>query len=69
MKAKVSTGIAIGLGGGIEENDIRLFIDQFHAVIPVFQDSEGKFGPSYGTGYIPVVYLVQKAEHSTATKH
>ena len=54
------TGIAIGLGGGIKKNDIRLFIDQFHAVIPVFQDSEGKFGPSYGTGYIPVVYLVQK---------
>ena len=54
------TGIAIGLGGGIKKNDIRLFIDQFHAVIPVFQDSEGKFGPAYGTGYIPVVYLVQK---------
>lgn len=54
------TGIAIGLGGGIKKNDIRLFIDQFHAVIPVFQDADGKFGPSYGTGYIPVVYLVQK---------
>lgn len=54
------TGIAIGLGGGIKKNDIRLFIDQFHAVIPVFQDSDGKFGPDYGTGYIPVVYLVQK---------
>lgn len=54
------TGIAIGLGGGIKKNDIRLFIDQFHAVIPVFQDADGKFGPAYGTGYIPVVYLVQK---------
>ncbi|MCQ2063482.1 MAG: TlpA family protein disulfide reductase [Fibrobacter sp.] len=54
------TGIAIGLGGGIKKNDIRLFIDQFHAVIPVFQDANGKFGPVYGTGYIPVVYLVQK---------
>lgn len=56
------TGIAIGLGGGsgIKKNDIRLFIDQFHAVIPVFQDADGKFGPVYGTGYIPVVYLVQK---------
>ncbi len=54
------TGIAIGLGGGIKKNDIRMFIDQFHAVIPVFQDANGKFGPVYGTGYIPVVYLVQK---------
>jgi len=52
------TGIAIGLGGGIKKNDIRMFIDQFHVVIPVFQDANGKFGPDYGTGYIPVVYLV-----------
>lgn len=51
-------GIAIGLGGGIKKNDIRLFIDQFHVSIPVFQDADGKFGPVYGTGYIPVVYLV-----------
>lgn len=52
------TGIAIGLGGGIKKNDIRMFIDQFHVVIPVFQDAAGKFGPTYGTGYIPVVYLL-----------
>lgn len=51
-------GIAIGLGGGIKKNDIRLFIDQFHVSIPVFQDADFKFGPVYGTGYIPVVYLV-----------
>ena len=53
------TGIAIGLGGGIKKNDIRMFIDQFHAVIPVFQDANSKFGPAYGTGYIPVLYFVQ----------
>lgn len=52
------TGIAIGLGGGIKKNDIRLFIDQYKVVIPVFQDSEYKFAPAYCTGYIPVVYLV-----------
>lgn len=52
------TGIAIGLGGGIKKNDIRLFIDQYKVIIPVFQDSEYKFAPAYGTGYIPVVYLV-----------
>lgn len=54
------TGIAIGLGNSIKKNDIRLFIDQFHAVIPVFQDADMKFGPAYGTGYIPVLYLVLK---------
>ena len=54
------TGIAIGLGGGIKKNDIRLFIDQYHVSIPVFQDADYKFAPLYGTGYIPVVYLVNK---------
>lgn len=52
------SGIAIGLGGGIKKNDIRLFMDQQHTVIPVFQDQNSKFGPAYGTGYIPVVFLV-----------
>ena len=54
------TGIAIGLGGGIKKNDIRLFIDQYKVTIPVFQDADYKFAPAYGTGYIPVVYLVNK---------
>lgn len=58
--SKGLTGIAIGLGGGIKKNDIRNFIDEFHVTIPVFQDSDLKFAPAYGTGYIPVVYLVQK---------
>ena len=53
------TGIAIGLGGGIKKNDIRMFIDQFKVVIPVFQDGSQKFGPTYGNGYVPVLYLVQ----------
>ncbi len=54
------TGIAIGLGGGIKKNDIRRFIDEYKVSIPVFQDSDYKFAPLYGTGYIPVVYLVNK---------
>ena len=58
-ESKGLTGIAIGLNGGIKKNDIRLFIDQYHAVIPVFQDTDSKFGPAYGTGYIPVLYFVQ----------
>ena len=42
-ESKGLTGIAIGLNGGIKKNDIRLFIDQYHAVIPVFQDTDSKF--------------------------
>lgn len=52
------TGIAIAIGGNIKKNDIRMFIDQFKVVIPVFQDGSQKFGPLYGNGYVPVLYLV-----------
>ena len=45
---------------GIKKNDIRLFIDQFNASIPIFQDVNTKFGPRYGTGYVPVVFVVNK---------
>lgn len=51
-------GIAVALSGSIKKNDIRMFIDQFKAVIPVFQDANQKFGPVYGNGYVPVLYLV-----------
>ena len=52
-------GIAIAIGGNIKKNDIRMFIDQYKVVIPVFQDGSQKFGPTYGNGYVPVLYLVQ----------
>ena len=52
------SGIAIAIGGNIKKNDIRMFIDQFKATIPVFQDGSQKFGPTYGNGYVPVLYLV-----------
>ncbi len=51
-------GIGIALGGYIKKNDIRLFIDQFNASVSVFQDSETQFGSTYGTGYVPVTFLV-----------
>lgn len=57
-ESKGLVGIAIGLGGGIKKNDIRIFMDQQQTMIPVFQDQNSKFGPVYGTGYIPVLYLV-----------
>ena len=53
-------GMGISIGGGIKKNDIRLFIDQFNASIPIFQDVNTKFGPRYGTGYVPVVFVVNK---------
>ena len=52
-------GIAVAIGGNVKKNDIRMFMDQFNAVIPVFQDGSQKFGPTYGNGYVPVLYLVQ----------
>ena len=58
FEPKGLAGIAIGLGNFIKKNDIRMFIDQFHVIVPVFQDANMKFGPLYGTGYIPVLYLV-----------
>ncbi len=54
------SGIGISIGGGIKKNDVRLFIDQFNATFPIFQDVNAKFGPKYGTGYVPVVFVVNK---------
>ncbi len=67
MNQKGLVGIAIGLGGGIKKNDIRIFMDQQQTMIPVFQDQNSKFGPVYGTGYIPVLYLVLKTAPSIDT--
>jgi thiol-disulfide isomerase/thioredoxin len=57
-ESKGLTGIGISLGGTIKKNDVRLFMDQSNATIPIFQDTNIKFGPLYGTGYVPVVFLV-----------
>jgi thiol-disulfide isomerase/thioredoxin len=54
------TGVGISIGGGIKKNDVRLFIDQFNASFPIFQDVNAAFGPAYGTGYVPVVFVVNK---------
>lgn len=51
-------GIGVALGGYIKKNDIRLFIDQHKVSIPVLQDTDMQFGPAYGTGYVPVAFLV-----------
>lgn len=54
------SGVGISIGGGIKKNDVRLFIDQFNASFPIFQDVNAKFGPKYGTGYVPVIFVVNK---------
>ncbi|MBP5248249.1 MAG: redoxin domain-containing protein [Fibrobacter sp.] len=59
-ESKGLNGLAISIGGGIKKNDVRLFIDQFNASMPIFQDVNAKFGPRYGTGYVPVIFLVNK---------
>lgn len=54
-------GMGISIGGSIKKNDVRLFMDQLNASIPIFQDGSTKFGPEYGTGYVPVVFVVNKS--------
>lgn len=50
--------IAVTLGGGIRKNDIRTFMEELNVLIPVFQDESMKFSSLYGTGQIPVTYLI-----------
>lgn len=52
------SSVGISLGGYIKKNDVRTFIDQIGVTIPVFQDSDRQFGNAYGTGYVPVMFLV-----------
>lgn len=52
------SSIGISLGGYIKKNEVRAFIDLVGATIPVFQDSDRAFGNTYGTGYVPVMFLV-----------
>lgn len=58
FEAKGIQSIGITVGSNVKKNDIRMFIDQFNVQLPVFQDNEMQFGPVYGTGYVPVLYLV-----------
>lgn len=46
--------------GNVKKNDVRMFMDQQNAQIPFFMDTNRKFGDSYGTGYVPLVVMVQE---------
>jgi len=50
-------GLAISIGV-VKKNDIRMFMDQLNVQIPVFQDANGKFSSSYGSGHVPMFMLV-----------
>ncbi|MDR1760389.1 MAG: TlpA family protein disulfide reductase [Fibrobacter sp.] len=49
--------IAVALGS-VRKNDVRTFMDELGVSIPVFQDESMKFSSLYGTGRIPVMYLI-----------
>jgi thiol-disulfide isomerase/thioredoxin len=51
--------IAIALGHNKDE-DIATFIKTLKVDVPMFQDSKKEFSKKYGTGFVPVVYLVTK---------
>jgi thiol-disulfide isomerase/thioredoxin len=54
-KGFVAVAIAVKFNSG---DDIREFIRDYKVHIPVFHDEEQTFGTNYGTGSVPVVYLV-----------
>jgi hypothetical protein len=53
------TGLAISVGG-VTKNDIRAFMEQHNASINFFQDASRQFSDTYGTGYQPLIYLVNE---------
>ena len=60
-KGFVSLAIAVKFN---TDEDIRGFIRDYGVRMPVFQDHERVFGENYGTGSIPLVFLVnEKGEY------
>lgn len=50
-------GIAISVGQ-VKRNDIRAFMDGQNVTVPMFQDTNRKFGDLYGVGHVPMLMLV-----------
>lgn len=60
-KGFISAAIAVKFN---TEDDIHDFIRDFSAHIPIMQDDDRSFGENYGTGYVPVIYLInEKGEY------
>ena len=57
------TAVAISVKFNTEE-EVRGFIGEYKVRMPVFQDAGNGFGTNYGTGSIPLVFLVnEKGEY------
>ncbi|MDR1812687.1 MAG: TlpA family protein disulfide reductase [Candidatus Fibromonas sp.] len=50
--------IAVSVGGNVGKRDILMFMEQYKASIPFFQDSEQGFANKYGDGFVPRLYLI-----------
>jgi thiol-disulfide isomerase/thioredoxin len=57
LTAKGFTSIAIAIKFNTED-DVRGFIRDYKVHMPVFQDQDQTFGNSYGTGSIPLLFVV-----------
>ena len=51
------SAIAISVSN-VSKNSIRRLVNQKNMIFPVFQDQSRKFSANYGTGYIPLLILV-----------
>ena len=56
-EARGLQGLAISIGG-MKKNDIRMFMDQQNAQVPMLQDTNRKFSDEYGSGHVPLMILV-----------
>ncbi|HAO99092.1 MAG TPA: TlpA family protein disulfide reductase [Fibrobacteres bacterium] len=59
LTAKGFASVAIAIKFNTDE-DIHDFVRDFKARMPIFQDDDRSFGENYGTGYVPVIYLVNE---------
>ena len=59
LTSKGVTTIAITIKYNSDE-DIHNFIRDFKVRMPVFQDEDRVFGDAYGTGYVPMILLVNE---------
>ena len=59
LAPKGFTSAAIAIKFNTDE-DIHGFVNDFKCHLPIFQDDDRTFGEAYGTGYVPVIYLVNE---------
>ena len=63
LAPKGFTSLAIAIKFNTDE-DIHGFVNDFKCHLPIYQDDDRTFGEAYGTGYVPVIYLVnEKGEY------